>query len=409
MTGISVTILSVLRVAATALLFGAIAACAPPGPGQNAGASAIVQTVMQPIALSLRGAGSAGVFDPSLASDGGGTVYMAFSAVDPSARWPVQNDRIVQTFLARSDESGSNWTVIGGPVNAAVDVTPAPGVGDAGTWQNEVAALQYDPQAPAAERWKLVWHHYLIADGRRLFEHGWIGYKAAAVPEDLALAPEIKLFGGLGYDTVNDDPNGETRSPIAGPPRVPLHGLHPELARCVAFTEPGLIETSQAIWLALNCPEFRLFGIEQKIVLLRCGYPCDFISPTGWTFAGTVLTADDAGAFGAKGFSAVDLIASGGRPYLIASPTSHRPFPDAYNGCIAFMLTDIDHGRLQRDAGGRPVPVLAAAGTPNSFNGACAANAGAYGGRLLIGEVDLRSGQPRFAIFVTDRRLEDMR
>ena len=393
---------SYLRSATIGAFMAAVAAC---GPQSQAQVETARPSALQEVPLSPGDAGAMGVFDPSLASDGGGTVHMAFSAVDPAAGGP-RNERIVTTFLARSEDSGGRWRVIGGPVNPAIDVTLGPEAGGGGaTWHNEVAALLHDPYAHPSERWKLLWHRYLIAGERRLFEHGWIGYRAAATPEELASEPETKLFGGLGYSAVNDDPNGATRSPIPGPPRIPLHERHAELARCVAFTEPAMTPTASALFLALNCAEFRAGGVAPKVVLLRCARPCRIARPDSWAFVRTLLTPEDAVPFGAKGFSAADFHVVGGAHYLIASPTSDRPFPDAYNGCLVFRFADLASGRFQHDAGGRLAPVLGIAGAPNSFSGACSADAGAYGGRLLIGQLDLRGGRPRFAIFVSGSAL----
>ena len=121
--------------------------------------------------------------------------------------------------------------------------------------------------------------------------------------------------------------------------------------------------------------------------------------PESWAFVGTLLAQADAARFGGKGFSAADIRTVGGSQYLIATPTSDRPFPDAYNGCLVFRFADLEGGRLVRDGAGQPVPVMALAGAPNSFNGACSAHAGVYGGRLLIGQLDIRGGRPAFAIF----------
>ena len=392
-----------LRAASLGLLIASAAACAPQSQAQVAGGQ---PATLEPVVLSPHGAGAMGVFDPSLAADGDGSAYMAFSAVDPmpGARGI---ERVVSTYLARSNDAGRRWEVIGGPVNPTVGVRlgAAAGGGPA-TWHNEVAALLHDPHAPPSERWKLIWHHYLIAGERRLFEHGWIAYRAAAAPEALAGAPEIKLFGGLGYAAVNDDPNGATRSPVAGLPRVPLHLRDPQLARCVAFTEPAMAATASALFVALNCAELRSGAIAPKVVLLRCARPCRVARPGSWAPIGTLLGPEDAARFGAEGFSAAEFHTVGEANFLIATPTSDRPFPDAYNGCLVFRFADLAAGRLLRDAAGRPVPVMALAGAPNSFNGACSADAGAYGGRLLIGQLDLRGGRPAFAIFVGGAPLE---
>ena len=127
--------------------------------------------------------------------------------------------------------------------------------------------------------------------------------------------------------------------------------------------------------------------------------PAGWAQPASWAHIGTLLAPEDAARFGAKGFSAAEIHTVGDAHYLIATPTSDRPFPDAYNGCLVFRFADLAGGQLLRDAAGRPVPVMALAGAPNSFNGACSADTGAYGGRLLIGQLDLRGGRPRFAIF----------
>ena len=388
---------------AIGLVSGIVSACAPQSRAQTTGGQ---PAELRPVALAPRNAAIMGVFDPSLSSDGGGTVYLAFSAVDP-APGHGRIDRVVATYLARSTDSGGQWTVVGGPVNPTVTVTlgRAAGGGTA-TWHHEVAALLHDPYAPPSERWKLVWHHYLVAGQRRLFEHGWIAYRAADTPEALAGSPEVKLFGGLGYAPVNDDPNGATRSPVAGPPQVPLHLRDPALARCVAFTEPALAATPSALLLALNCAEFHAGGIAPKIVVLRCDRPCQVARPEAWAYAATALEAVDALGFGARGFSAAEFHSVGDARYLIASPTSNVPFPDAYNGCLVFRFSDFLRGQLIRDPRGRLVPFLRLAGTPNSFNGACAADSAAYGGRILIGELDLGGGRPRFGIFVSSAGLE---
>ena len=153
----------IVRSAPAITLAGLVAACAPPEPVQTAAVSA---DPLQQVVLSPPGAGSMGVFDPSLASDGGGTVHMAFSAVDPATGRNSRSGRIVATFLARSDDSGGRWSVIGGPVNPVRPVTLGRDAGGgAATWHNEVPALLHDPYAPPSDRWKLVWHHYLIAGG----------------------------------------------------------------------------------------------------------------------------------------------------------------------------------------------------------------------------------------------------
>ena len=387
------------RAASLALLVAALAACVPQSQAQT--------TPRQPVALTPPGAGSLGVFDPSLASTGDGAVYMAFSAVDPPAYGGRSAERVVATYLARSGDGGGRWSVIGGVVNPAVPVTLGPAAGGGmATWHSEVPALLHDPFAPPAQRWKLLWHHYLVAGERRLFEHGWIGFRAAAVPEALAAAPEVKLFGALGYDGVNDVRNGPTRSPVAGAPRVPLHQRAPTLARCAAFTEPAMAATPSAVLLAMNCAEFIAGRVAPKIVLLRCDRPCRMARPASWRYVGTLLDTDDADAFGANSFSAADFHVDGAVHHLIVSPTSDRPFPDAYNGCIAFRFTDVERGRLLRDGADRPLPMQRVAGMPNTFNGACAADAGAYGGRLLLGEVAVRDGRAHFAIFATDAALE---
>lgn len=351
------------------------------------------------------GAGMFGVFDPSLAADASGNVHISYSVIDPSVMQPGQNERIVQIYIARSANQGITWDVLGGPVSEAEEVilpdsTP-------GTWQNEVSALVYDPSAPAAERWKMVWHHYLRHNGRREFQNGWIGYKTAPTPALLASAHEVKLFAGDGYNPQNDTKNGETMSPLGHPPKIRLDLEFPPLRDCFGFTEPGLTVTRDAVFLAMVCAQQEA---SNKIFLLRCAHPCDATRRESWTYAGTaafpyLLTEAEAAAFGDfDGFSAPELYSFAGTDFLIASPTSAALGSNAYKGCLVFKFYDIDIGKLWRHPNGVPVVDAFISGTPGSFSGVCTVHARAYSGRYLYGEVRFPSpGDAYYSIFRSEQ------
>ena len=164
--------------------------------------------------IAIAGAPDHGIFDPSVASDGAGKLYMSLSGVASTTPGGGFGTAAVRTYLASSGDQGKSWQ-LAGVINPDIAVV----LGTAptnGRWQSEVSALVYDAQASAQARWKLIWHQYLNIDGVRKFEHGWIAYKEAATPGALATAKPVKLFTAAAYDAVNDNPAGWTRSPIAG-------------------------------------------------------------------------------------------------------------------------------------------------------------------------------------------------
>jgi hypothetical protein len=355
--------------------------------------------------IALRAAGRAGIFDPSLAdTQPGRRAWMSYSAVDPSPRWPDKNTRTVTTRLAYSDDRGATWTDFGYVVNSISETATG---SDAETWINEVSSLVFDPYAPAPERWKLFWHHYLDVNEQGHFQHSWIAYKAAPTPEALRSASEIKLFAGLAYSSTNNDRRGATGSPLEGAPLVDLHQLHKDLNRCVAASEPSGLASESGLYLSLSCyrprapgPLAILFGGTQSlIVLLRCDAPCRPASPGAWRYIATLLTPDDARAVGADQYSASDLFTQDGTTYLISSPVSSKPVAGAYNGCHVFRFTDIARGQLERN-GTRPTILKQIEGNPNSFNGACTYAHSVTTGGFLYGEITF-GRQPYFQIFQT--------
>jgi polyhydroxybutyrate depolymerase len=321
-----------LRTAALALVCVALAA--------SSGAAS-------PRTITFPGIGARGVFDPSLEA-AGDRIWMSYSAVEEPADTPCASTiERVETRLAYSDDHGSTWTDAG-LVNAAQPLClPAPA--SVGVRVNEVSTLVRDPAAPAAARWKLLWHHYLwVRDsrqGNRRFEHGWIGLREASTPGGLARAPERKLFVGSAYEAVDD--------PVAGPPLVRLDRLHSALAGCLAFTEPGALATRRGLYVALRCVSPR----TQKLVLLERG--------ARWRYVGTI--ADD--------LTAPELFLSKGRAYLIATALD----AGRYDGCRLSSI-DLSTGSLGR-------LLIEVSGTPGSFNGACGWEPTASSGGILLSEV----------------------
>lgn len=349
------------------------------------------------------GVSKLGIFDASIAdTPAGQRAWMSYSAVNPSTRWPKKNTRSVSTRLAYSDDRGASWRDAG-VVNEAKDVELSDPLRRSGTWINEVSSITYDQWDPTPNKWKLFWPHYLIVNQKSLFEHGWLAYKTASSPEGLKLAKEEKLFVGLGYQNVNDEDSDKTRSPLLDAPHIKIQKLNPALKNCVALSEPGAMSTPEGIYLALGCYESHFFGIETKIVLLKCGRPCDITKPSSWQYLSTLLTEKDAGHFNADAFSAADLFASGSSHYLIASPVTDQPVHGAYNGCMVFQFDSLEKGQLIK-SDKWPKLIKRISGAPKTFNGACtyrpsAENAGFIYAELLLKEV------PEFQLFMSGLRL----
>ncbi len=301
--------------------------------------------------ILFNGIGSKGIFDPSLAFDAGTSrIWMSYSVVDQSVMWPAQNDTI-GTRLAYSDDGGANWQDAGLEISTASDVNlPLPAPNNAGTWNHEVSAIVYDPGAPVSERWKMLWHHYLWINGGRFFQHGWIAMKTSPAP-DGPWSNERKLFVGSIYDSANDA--------NIGPPEVQLDQMDAELNSCLAFSEPGMVATADALYVVLLGVE----SADNRIVLLKWPYP----NSTGlWQYRGSFLTGSiDAASFGYDGFTAPDMFAMGSNYYLITTPQT----ANKYLGTFIFEIEDLDTASLKRSAG-IPDLVMEIYGAGGSHNGA---------------------------------------
>jgi len=321
-----------------------------------------------PIELSVS---ASGIFDPSLAdTPAGARAWMAYSAVDPSPRWPA-NTRTVTTRLAYSGDKGVAWTDQG-------VANPLTETNDGRSWVSEVSSLIYDPTAAGNARWKLFWHHYLLNGEERQFQHGWLGYKRASTPEGLRTATEVKLFAGSAYDGINDTTSGPTQSPVGGVPRIRIQNLG--APDCVALSEPGAMATSSGIYMAVGC-----YGANQRIILLKCAAPCSIENPASWRIVGTLKSGP---------FSAANLFRQGTSSYLIVSPVGDSPFPGSYQGCQVFRFFSLDAGALE------PTIVKEIHGTPGSFNGACAYAQNVTAAGFLYSEIRF-SNPILFQIFKT--------
>ncbi len=348
---------------------------------------AVIEDIIDPPAtdneIRFEGIGEdEGIFDPSLAEDpDNDRIWMAYSEVSTSTA--IQENGAISTRLAYSNDKGATWTDAGLVINPAADSTGADAPdGLSGTWVHEVSALVHDPGAPQDERWKIAWHRYLWVDGDRRFEHGWIATRTAPAPEG-PWSDEVKLFTGSLYDVANDD--------LTGAPLVRLDELDDDLQGCLAFTEPGLLATADALYMSLSCAT----GGDGGVVLLRWSHP-----DGPWEYRGTLLDdATDGDAFGYDGFTASELVQDSGKTYLIATPRQG----DNYRGCMVFEVEDLDAAALRRSEG-KPDAVLTVSGSDGSFNGACGYTGAATVSGVIYGEV-FPLGTPRFRLFESGENL----
>ncbi len=328
-----------------------------------------------PVQLAFAGVGGGGgdhgIFDPSLALDPvSGRIWMAYSEVIDSPLWPGQN-RFISTRIGWSDDQGANWADQG-VINPAQDVTiPLAPPNNAGTWVNETPSLVYDAAAPASERWKLMWMRYLLVNGVRHFEHGWMALKTAPDPAGTWSA-ERKLFVGSLYDTSNNA--------IIGPPEVQLDQLHPDLNAMLVAAEPGLLADASGLYVALYAAEG--LSTNGRLALLRLP-----VGQTTWQYRGSLLVnATDGPLLGFDGYSAPSLFEKAGQRFLVATPENG----DYYLGAQVFAVSNLSNATLQR-ASGTPVVAFSHFGTAGSFNGAAAYIPQATASGLLYSEAVVTS------------------
>lgn len=348
------------------------------------------------------GAGGLGIFDPSITRDPvSNRLWMSYSSVDTSVYYLSSLYWAVSVRLAFSDDNGVSWQDAGivvapevetllGPLTESHPTASIP-ANSQGIWQSETSSLIYDPSAPLAERWKLVWFQYLNANLTSFFaDYGWIAMKMAPTPMGLATATPVKLFGGAGLQADSSITVSPVFSPTGGSPAIQLNtdltrslgGADlADLGLCV-FAEPGIHATSDAVYLAIFCADASTMPITEYLVYFRCTSPCNMTSAASWEYLGRLLTPADAQiATGDDHYQAPALVENNGRTFLLVTPVDTTT-DNRYNGCRVYEFSDVNTNQLRR-SNGQLVEVARIDGDTGTHNGACAAYSGLDGGVLL--------------------------
>jgi hypothetical protein len=403
-----------VRTALTILLLSCIlGACG--GGGGSSGTPLTIAT--PPERLTFPGAGNLGIFDPSVTRDPVTTrLWMSYSSVETSMFYLPSLYWAVSVRLAFSDDNGGTWQDAGVSVAPTIEKLVGPMAvnpvslpilaASEGLWQSETSSLIYDPSAPMAERWKLIWFQYLNANLISYFaDYSWIALKMAATPLELATAPAIKLFGGAGLQADSSIIGAPVFAPTAGTPAIQLNtaitktlgGANlSDLNLCV-FAEPGLHATTSAVYLAIFCADASTMPITEYLVYFRCSSPCSMTTATAWEYLGRLLTPADAlAATGNDHFQAPALVEKNGKTYLLVTPVDTTT-GNRYNGCRVYQFSDVDTNQLRRSSG-ELVEVARVDGLTATHNGACAGFAGLDGG-LLLSQFEVSSPAETFNIY----------
>jgi len=365
--------------------------------------------------ITFDGAGTLGIFDPSITRDpGSGRLWMSYSAVDESSYYVPTTYWGVSICLAYSDDNGGSWQDAGrvvashteqrvGPVTSPPIAADSPSI-----WQSEMSSLIYDPGATVDERWKIIWVQYLHANNTSYFaDFSWIAMKAASTPAGLVNATPVKLFGGYGINPEGGNAGSPVYSPIAAAPALQLNtdltktiaGANlAELDKCV-FAEPGLYASSSAVYLAIFCADAATAPVTEYVVYFRCNSPCDMTQAASWEYVGRLLTPADAfDATGEDHFQAPSLVEKGGNIYLIVTPVNTTS-GNLYYGCEVYKFVDIDSITLERNAG-ILVSHGSISGEASVHSGACDAYDGLQGG-IVISKFNPLNAPETFRIYKT--------
>ncbi len=370
--------------------------------------------------ITLNGAGSVGIFDPSVArEDDQSPIYMAYSSVEiPTSG---TDNFAVSTQLAKSTDEGKTWSKVADIVSAPEVTTTFSGV-EKGIWGHETSNLFYDSTATDPnKRWVLIGVRLLTlrrgfngGDGRE-FAHSWISLRQAATAEGLASAPETKWFAGSLLSSLSDTAGGSTQTPVAGPAAIQIsNAILPQLNSFpgTVIAEPSLMIQNGKVHLALQVvtpPPF----FSKKIHILRCDTtPCDYTNSAAWSYVGNAFQSETGiNLIGSGNRAAPELVSQNGKVFVIVTGTTDTPWASYYAGCKVYKYEDFSNLTLSLEptlANGIEVGKNAVASlslrVDDNFHGACSYMPGLSGGMLVSRFFHDASNvnQSRFKIYKTN-------
>jgi hypothetical protein len=300
-----------------------------------------------------------GIYDPSLVyPTGAAGGLMSYSTVAPNS---------VHTRIAVSTDRGATFQYAADAndiVSPIAVTTTDPGFCEDGPCQvqgvlwHEVSSIVADPSDTAAP-YKLFVHSYVSANGGATLRRDWgyIGMQSATSPT--SWGTETKLLGWSSNATIS----------TAGVTQV-LSNI-PELADCVAFTEPAALVGPLGIDLALSCAYSPSPGVVNiRVELLRStDHAASFL------YVSKLVAAEDFACIhgAAPQILGADLFTVGSSEYVIVSPTGPVSNTDAggYRGCVTIPLADAGAGLIARASNGAPAVVSFVEAADGRFTGPC--------------------------------------
>jgi hypothetical protein len=310
---------------------------------------------------------SLGIFDPSLAATFNPSFPYALTFSE------VQTTANISTALAVYDTALSAFVRVAS-VNSAAGPALYPcdnGVPCTATLVHEVSSLVFDASDPnPSQAVKVFTHSYLVLPPpASTLRYDW-GY--------LALHTAANLTGPFASQPLL---GWASSSPLSTTGVRQVLTELPELAHCLAFSEPGVLATPQGtLLLALTCitppsPPAPTAPPTISIVLLTSAS-----HGQSWAYAGTAVQGQEAeGLLPGQGalpqLSAPDLFATEESTFLSITPaTPLWPGLTGYSGCLVLQLNGNLTG-VVRDGQGAPVVHRVLRTDGLAFNGACTAAA----------------------------------
>lgn len=247
--------------------------------------------------------------------------------------------------LARSDDGGRSWALVGQVHVPVLTVPPEPAPRMEGYAAHETFNFVY-ADVDGTSGWYGARLTYWVPPGTahrpdpRSFA---IAVTRAASPADLGTSPTSRLGTSYAHPGVVD---------------VDLNELEAGLRRCALYNEPALhFEASTAtLYLALQCQVYRgdaPIDEEQSVELFRAPAVAD-VAALAWSHAGTLADAAVARELGGAKVQQTEIArGSDGQLLVIMNPSRWDPDTrvEVHDGCRVLELEALDPPRLRRACG----------------------------------------------------------